>query len=84
MLFQPFDLTGIDWMLGIGIMFGLAYVLYSLTSDNIKVFFIWLAIINGFVVLGGLSPLWTLVLNMLILCVVVYMEIKERGAPKNG
>ncbi|MBA7496342.1 hypothetical protein ES702_06942 [subsurface metagenome] len=83
MFFQEFDLTGIDWMLGVAIMFGLAYILYSLTSDNIKVFFIWLAIINGFVVMGGLLPLWTLVLNMLILCLVIYLEIKERGV-KSG
>ena len=49
-----FDISGIDWMLGLGIMFGLAFVMTFLTeSKELDSFFIWLMLFCGFVVWGG-------------------------------
>jgi len=65
-------------MLGLGIMFGLAFVMTALTSKNVNVFFIWLTVFCAFVVWGGLLPLWVLVLNVVVLTVIIYSEIKDK------
>lgn len=66
-------------MVGLGIMFGLAYLMYSLTSDDFRDYFIWMLIFNGLVVYGGLLPLWTLVLSLLIVSIILIIESKKRG-----
>jgi len=75
-----FDISGFEWMLGIGIMFGLALVMTILTFNNLSCFFVWLTIFNAFVVWAGLLPLWTLILCIVILTVVIYFE----AINKNG
>ena len=79
MLYQ-FEVSGFEWILGIGIMFGLAFVMTTLTFNNISCFFVWLTIFNTFVVWAGLLPLWTLILCIVILTVVIYYETtKKKG-----
>ena len=77
MLYQ-FEISGFEWMLGIGIMFGLAFVMTVLTFSNIICFFIWLTIFNAFVVWAGLLPLWTLILCIIILTTVIFFEMNKR------
>lgn len=77
MLYQ-YDVSGFEWMLGIGIMFGLAFVMTVLTFENMTCFFVWLTIFNGFVVWAGLLPLWTLILCIVILTVVIYSEMNDK------
>jgi len=67
----------IDWILGISIMFGLALVMNFYISGSIKEFFIFLTFFNAFVVWSGLLPFWTLILNIIILCFIVYTEISS-------
>ena len=76
MLFQ-FDISGYEWMLGLGIMFGLAIVMTALTFNNMSSFFSWLTIFCGFVVWGGLLDLWVLILCIIALTVVIYFEMKD-------
>lgn len=77
MLLQ-FDLSGIDWIIGLGVMFAMAYVMWHLTSDDFEDFFIWLTIFNGFVCWGGLLPLWTLILNLLIMSLILYNKMNKK------
>lgn len=79
MIYQ-FDISGYEWMLGLGIMFGLALIMNLVTVNNLSSFFIWLTIFNAFVVWGGLLPLWTLVLCIVILTLVIYSEINKKEA----
>ena len=78
MLFQ-FDISGFEWMLGLGIMFGLAFVMTALTFKNMSCFFIWLLIFSGVVIWAGLLPLWVLILCILLLGVVLYLEVNDKG-----
>lgn len=78
MLFQ-FDISGFEWMLGLGIMFGLAFVMTALTFKNMSCFFIWLSIFSGVVIWAGLLPLWVLILCILLLGVVLYLEVNDKG-----
>lgn len=68
-----------SWILGIAIMFGLALVMTKLTFNDIESFFIFLTIFSGFVVWGGLLPLWILVLNLIILVIVISNSIRKKG-----
>lgn len=77
MLYQ-FDVSGIEWILGVGIMFGLAFVMTTLTFNSMSCFFIWLTIFNAFVVWAGLLPLWTLILCIVILTTVIYFEMSDK------
>ena len=67
-----------EWILGIGLMFGLAFVLTSMTRKDMTGFLAWLTIFNGFVVWAGLLDLWTFVLCMVFLIIVMYLDIKGR------
>lgn len=78
MLFA-FDLSGYEWMLGLGIMFGFAFVMSALTFNNFSCFFIWLTIFSAVVVWAGLLPLWVLILCLMMLGVVLYLEVNEKG-----
>ncbi len=78
MLLQ-FEMVGYEWMIALGLMFGLAFVMNLITFDNMSSFFIWLTIFNAIVVWGGLLPLWTLVLCLILLTVVIYSEMKDKG-----
>jgi hypothetical protein len=78
MLFQ-FDLSGYEWMLGLGIMFGFSFLMTVLTFDSFSSFFIWLTIFSAIVVWAGLLELWVLILCLIILGVVIYLEINDKG-----
>lgn len=75
MLFQ-LDITGMEWIVGAGVMFGLAIVMSLVTKKTTISFLAWLFIFNGFVVASELLPLWTLILTLIALTVSVYLEIK--------
>ena len=66
-------------MIGLGLMFGLALVMNALTFEKATSFFVWLTIFNAFVVWGGLLPLWSLVLCLIILKIVIYFELQNKG-----
>ena len=71
-------MTSYDWIIGIGLMFGLALVLDKLTFESLEGFFVFLTFFNAFVVYGGLLPLWTLVLNIVILSIVMYNKMSNK------
>lgn len=68
-----------EWIFGISLMFGLALALNHYTTDDVKGFFIFLTVFNAFVVWSNLLPYWTLVLNIIILCFIMYIEISKKG-----
>lgn len=79
MLFQ-FDIpAGYGWMIGLGLMFGLAFVMNLITFNKNNSFFVWLLIFNAIMVWGGLLDLWTLVLCLIILTSIIYFEMKNNG-----
>lgn len=65
-----------EWILGIGIMFGLAFVLTTITNKNMLSFLAWLTVFCGIVVWAGLLELWTLILCIVFLTAVVFLEFK--------
>ena len=71
------SIIGLEWMIGISLMFGLAFIFMYLTKKTVSSFFVWLVIFNGFMVWGGLLDLWTLILTLIILVVIIYIEIKS-------
>ena len=79
MLFQSLipSIVGLEWMIGISLMFGLAFIFMYLTKKTVSSFFVWLVIFNSFMVWGGLLDLWTLVLTLIILVIIIYFEIKS-------
>lgn len=60
-------------------MFGLSLVMTVVTQKSAIAFAVWLLIFDAFVVLGGLLPLWTLVLCFIFFTLSVYFELKSRG-----
>jgi len=58
-------------------MFGLAFVLSYLTFNDLKSFFIFLTLFNALIVYGNLLPLWSLVLNFIIMTLVIYLDLNK-------
>ena len=82
-MFFQFDVLTGDAIIGLGLMFCLALVFSLITHRSVGAFIVWLTIFNAFVVWGGLLPLWTLVLMLIILTIVIYLEAtskKSEGA----
>ena len=77
MLFA-WDFSGYEWMIGLGMMFGLALVMTVLTIDSVSGFFGWLLIFCGFVVYGGLLPLWVLVICIIAFSTVLFFEMSNK------
>jgi len=75
MLFQA--LEGWEWMLGVGIMFGLALFMTMVTQKNSIAFSVWLLIFSAFVVVGGLLPLWVFILCLVFFIISVFFEMKS-------
>ena len=78
MLLQ-FDIIGMEWILGAGIMFGLAFALTVMTKKTSMAFVVWLLVFNSFVVLAGLLPVWTLILCIIMVVVAIFLDFKGRG-----
>jgi len=69
----------LDWIIGVGLMFGFAFVFNYITFDNILGFLAYMTIFNGFTVYANLLPLWTLILNIIVLVLVMYYESTNKG-----
>lgn len=78
MLFQ-FEIIGFEWIIGLGLAFGLALIFTVLTSQDFNTFLVWLTIFIGFSIWAGLLPLWILILCIIILVIVIYLEIQNKG-----
>jgi hypothetical protein len=77
MLLQ-FSIVGFEWIIGLGLMFGLAFVFNYLTFNKLASFFVYLTIFNCFVVWADLLDLWTLGLNIAVLIVIIYFQMKSQ------
>ena len=78
-MFFQFEITGFEWILGIGLAFGLALIFTQLTYKSFSCFLVWLTIFDCFAVWGGLLPLWTVILCLILLIIIMYLEIKNKG-----
>ena len=67
-----------NWIIGLSLMFGLALVLNKFTFENTEGFFIFFTMFNAFMVYGDLLPLWSLVLNIVILSIIMYIKMNKR------
>lgn len=63
-----------DWLLGIALMFGLAISFTFMTEKSLTTFFVFLTIFNAFMYWIVFLPLWSLVLNIIVLTLIGYME----------
>lgn len=72
-------MTITEWILGVALMFGLAMVMNFYIDGSLKEFFVFLTLFNAFVVWAGLLPFWTLVLNIIVLCFIVYIELSNKN-----
>lgn len=61
-------------------MFALALLLTYITYRDFESFMIWLTIFCGFIVWGGLLPLWVLILNLVVISlIIVNIVYRKRG-----
>lgn len=78
MIFQ-YSIEGSEWIIGLGIMFGLAFVMNYLTYNDLPTFLIFLAIFNAFMVWCEFLPAWTLIVNLIILTMLIYVQVSEKS-----
>ena len=70
----------IGWIIGLALMFGLAFVMNYVIDGNIKMFFVFLTLFNSFIVWANLLPLWTLITNIIFLTFIIYIELSTKGS----
>jgi len=71
-------MEGIEWVIGLSLIFTLALFMTMITYKDIESFFIWLTLFSGFGVLAGLLDLWVLIL-LIILLVGLIIRNKSGG-----
>lgn len=72
MIFQ-YSIVGFEWIIGLGLAFGLAFALNYLTFNDLRTFFIFFTIFIAFVVWANLLPSWTLVISIIVLVIIMYV-----------
>jgi len=75
MIFQ-YSIVGFEWIIGLGLSFGLAFIFNYLTKNNLRTFFIFFFIFNGFMVWAELLPSWTIVISLIVLVIIMYTSRK--------
>lgn len=71
--------TGYEWVIGLGLMFALAFLFNYLTYNDLETFFIWLTIFNSIMVWAELLPLWSLIVCIIVLVILIYIQLKSKG-----
>lgn len=64
-------------MIGIGLLFGLALFLTSMTEFTYENFFGWLTFVNCLLLPAELLPLWSLIINILVLTFITMTRYKR-------
>ena len=72
------QIVGMEWILGLGIVFGLAFVFTILTQQDTLGFLIFVTIFICFAVWSGLLEVWTLVISLMTVVGLVYIELQNR------
>lgn len=65
-------------IIGVGLLFGLSFLLNVLTYKKLNTFIVYMLIIDGLLVSGNILPLWTLILLLISTFIVLYMSIKKQ------
>ena len=73
------DISGMEWIIGLGLMFALALIMSMATFKNLMSFFIFLNIFNAFMVWAAMLPLWTLVMDLIVLTLIIFFQFKSQG-----
>ena len=77
MIYQIAGFESIEWIFGLGLMFGLAFLMNWYLKGNIRSFMILLLFFSGFMVSAELFGAWVMILIMILDVVIIGMEIKE-------
>jgi len=75
-MFFQYSIVGFEWIIGLGLSFGLAFIFNYLTKNNLRTFFIFFFIFNAFVVWAELLPSWTIVISLIVLVIIMYTSRK--------
>lgn len=78
-MFFQVSITGFEWVLGLALMFGIAFILTLITYKSLMSFVVWLTMTCAFVVYGGLLDLWVLIMCLIILTIVVFMQMRSQA-----
>ena len=60
-----------NWLIGFGVMFGFALAISYISDYSIEKFLGYLAFFNAFMVWIEFLPIWSLVLNILVLVFII-------------
>lgn len=72
-----YNITPYDWLIGFGVMFGFAFSLSVLSEFSIEKFFGYLTFLNAYMIWIEFLPLWTLIINILVLVFMVMTKFKS-------
>lgn len=77
-ILQQFDITGAEWIIGIGLVFGLAFVFTVLTEQDTRIFLIFVTVFTTFGVWAELLEVWTLIISIIAVTGIVYIELSKK------
>jgi len=77
LILQTTTFLDFAWIFGIGLMFGLAFLLNYFLDGNIKTFFVLLLFFAGFVVSAGMLDYWVIVLLLIVNVILIFIEIRQ-------
>lgn len=78
-MFFQFETLTAETIIGVGLMFGLAFFMNYMTYNDLTSFFVFLCIFDAFMVWCEFLPYWTLVLLLIILVIIVYVKMMSKG-----
>lgn len=76
MLLQLTDITNIEWIFAIALIFGMPLVMSFLTGFSFEGYLAWMGFFDVFLVWKDLMPLWTLVAILLFVSILLFVKLK--------
>ena len=76
-MFLQLDITGFEWIIGLGLMFGVAFIITILVNPNYLTFFMSLTIMNAFMVWAEVLELWTLILLLIVDGALIFLKFRQ-------
>lgn len=79
MISQVPSIVGYEWILGLGLCFGLSFLLTMITEKSSLGFLVYFVMFNAFVVWADLLELYTLVASFTVLIIVIFIRLRNRS-----
>jgi len=74
-----YDITGIEWIMGLPLLFGLSLVFNLIKGKSTSSFLIWMLVVDTFIVYAGLLDVSSLYIIIILNIISIYIQFNGKS-----